>query len=118
MSTCVACGAAIEEATLTCGACGRLLAGMRQVAQEPLQEEAAVGMGLLESAGFHPLLACVEENGEPHPVDPEIEFSRSAGLMVPLTTPFGLFVPEEEAEDALKVLADAGRALDGDDAGV
>src|SRR2546426_407995 len=65
MSTCVACGAALEEATLACGACGRLLAGMRQVAQEPLQEEAAVGLGLLESARFHPPLACVEGNGRP-----------------------------------------------------
>src|SRR2546425_53583 len=110
MSTCVACGAALKEPAQPCEACGRLLPGMMQVALEPLQEEAMIGLGLLQSAGLHPVLAYVEENGEPHPVDPEVEFSRSAGLMVPLTTPFGLLVPEEEAEDALKVLADAGRA--------
>ncbi len=117
MSTCVSCGATIPEATATCEGCGRMLAGMRQVALEPLQEEAGVGYGLLKSAGLHPVLAYVEESGEPHPVDPEVDFGRNAGLLVPVTTPFGLYVPEEEAADALSVLADARKALEGEEAG-
>jgi hypothetical protein len=112
MITCLSCGKPLAEAAGACEACGRLLAGMRQVALEPLQEEASVAYGLLQSAGLHPSLAYVEESGEPHPLDPEIEFGRSAGLMVPVTTPIGLFVPEAEAEESLRVLEDARRALD------
>ena len=110
MIKCLSCDAPIPEPTSTCEACGVPLAGTRRVALEPLQEEASFGYGLLKSAGLHPVLAYVEETGEPHPVDPEVEFGRSAGLMTPVTTPFGIYVPDDEVEDAQRVLVDARKS--------
>jgi len=107
MSHCVACGRSIPKGEINCRACGELLAGTRQVAVEPLRQEATVAYGLLQSAGFHPVLAYLDESGEPHPIDPEASFVHGAGLMIPVTTAFGVYVPEEEAEEALEVLGDA-----------
>ncbi len=112
MKTCLSCGAQIPEPTSTCEACHVPLAGTRRVALEPLQEEATFCHGLLESAGLHPVLAYIEDTGEPHPVDPGVEFGRSAGLMPPVTTPFGVYVPDEEVAEAQRVLADARKSLD------
>src|SRR5262249_20857692 len=112
MTKCTQCGADVPEAISTCESCGEPLAGMEQVALETLQEEASVGYGLLKSAGLHPVLAYVEEDGEPHPVDPEFEFGRSAGLLTPITLPFGVYVPEVEAEEARRVLKDASRPFE------
>jgi hypothetical protein len=85
------------------------------VAEEPLQEEAAVAHGLLKGAGLHPLLAYIDEGGEPRPIDPEANYVPGAGLMPPVTTPYAVFVPEEEAGDAMRILEDAGRSRsDGD----
>ena len=88
-----------------------LLAGTRQVAVEPLPEEAHLAFHLLESAGMHPILAYQDDSGEPHPIDPEAPFTLGGGLMVPLTTTFAVYVPEAEEPDAQRVLQDAGRAL-------
>ncbi len=110
MSRCVSCGTALPQGETTCGACGRLLAGTREVAVEPLRQEAMVVYGLLKSAGFHPVLAFLDESGEPHPIDAEASFSHGAGLMVPVTTAFGVFVPEEETEESRRILEDARAA--------
>jgi hypothetical protein len=112
MKTCLSCSAPIAEPTSTCDACGVPLAGTRRVALEPLQEEAVICHGLLKSADLHPVMAYVEETGEPHPVDPEVDFGRSAGLMTPVTTPFGIYVPDEEVAEAQRVLADARKSFD------
>ena len=88
-----------------------LLAGTRQVAVEPLPEEAHLAFHLLESAGMHPILAYQDDSGEPHPIDPEAPFTLGGGLMVPLTTTFAVYVPEAEEPDAQRVLQYAGRAL-------
>ena len=95
---------------LTCEACGELIAGTRRVAEEPLREEAAVAFGLLKSAGLHPVLAYLDEAGDPRPIDPEMNFVPGAGLMPPVTNPYAVYVPEEESEDALQILADARSA--------
>ncbi len=90
MSQCVACGRSIPKGEINCRACGELLAGTRQVAVEPLRQEATVAHGLLQSAGFHPVLAYLDDSGEPHPIDSEASFLQGAGLMVPVTTAFGV----------------------------
>src|SRR6266436_6078744 len=100
MSHCLSCGRALPASDAACENCGRPLAGTREVAVEPLRQEAAVAYGLLQSAGFHPILAYLDDSGEPHPIDPEASFMDGAGLMVPVTTAFGVFVPEEEAEES------------------
>ncbi len=110
MSHCVSCGATLQKGEVTCAACGRLLAGTREVAVEPLRQEATVVYGLLRSAGFHPVLAFLDESGEPHPIDPEASFIHGAGLMVPVTISFGVYVPEDEAEESLLILDDARAA--------
>ncbi len=107
MSHCVSCGRALPKDELTCEGCGRLLAGTREVAIEPMRQEATIAFGLLQSAGFHPVLAFLDESGEPHPIDPEASFIHGAGLMVPVNTTFGVFVPEEEAEESRRILEDA-----------
>jgi hypothetical protein len=107
MSRCVSCGKALPAGEFTCDDCGSLLAGTREVAVEPLRQEAAVAFGLLKSAGFNPVLAYLDESGEPHPIDPEASFIHGAGLMIPVTTAFGVFVPEDEAQEAIEVLNDA-----------
>ena len=110
MSRCLNCGKALPEGELTCEACGELISGTRRVAEEPLQEEAAVAFGLLKSAGLHPLLAYLDEGGDPRPIDPEMNSVPGAGLMPPVTTPYAVYVPEEESEEALLILADARNA--------
>jgi predicted nucleic acid-binding Zn ribbon protein len=107
MSHCASCGRTIPKDTITCETCGRLLAGKRQVAVEPMRQEALVAFGLLRSAGFHPVIAFLDESGEPHPIDPEASFGHGAGLMIPVTTAFGIYVPEEEARESISVLEDA-----------
>ncbi len=115
MSHCLNCRTELPAGDLTCEQCGQLLAGSRLVAEEPLQEEAAVAHGLLKGAGLHPLLAYIDEGGEPRPIDPEANYVPGAGLMPPVTTPYAVFVPEEEAGDAMRILEDAGRSRsDGD----
>jgi predicted nucleic acid-binding Zn ribbon protein len=110
MSHCVACGKPVPKGEINCESCGELLAGTRQVAVEPLRQEAMVAYGLLKSAGFQPVLAFLDESGEPHPIDPEASFVHGAGLMVPVNTAFGVFVSEDEAKEALEVLEDARRS--------
>jgi len=85
------------------------LTGSRQVAEAPLEEEAVLLCDLLQSAGFHPILAWLDEGGRPRPIDPGRMVTRAIGLLPPVTTPFAVFVPEEEAEEAEQVLRDAGR---------
>jgi hypothetical protein len=110
MSRCLKCGAALAEGDSTCEACGRVLAGTRQVAEVPLEEEAALIHDLLLSGGFHPVLAWLDDGGRPVPVERETATIPGAGLLPPVTTPFAVFVPEEEADEALQVLQDANAA--------
>ncbi|HZM71035.1 MAG TPA: hypothetical protein VFB95_11805 [Candidatus Cryosericum sp.] len=109
MSQCDSCGAPLAEDETTCRACGRQLAGMSQVAEVPLEEEAVLIHQLLESAGFHPMLAWLDDRGRPRPIKPGTMVSPAIGLLPPVTTPFAVFVPEEEADEARLVLQDAGR---------
>lgn len=108
-SHCVSCGVALQKGEFTCNACGQRLAGTREVVVEPLRQEAMVAYGLLQSAGFHPILAFLDDSGQPHPIDPEASFGDGAGLMIPVTTAFGVFVPEDEAAESVGILEDARR---------
>jgi len=83
---------------------------MREVATKTLEEEAALLYDLLESAGFSPLLAWIDDSGHPRIVPRQNSVSPAAGLLPPVTTPFAVYVPEDDAEEALQVLRDAGRA--------
>ena len=83
---------------------------MREVATSTLEEEAALLYDLLESAGFSPLLAWMDEGGHPQIVPRQKSVAPAAGLLPPVTTPFAVYVPEEDVEEALQVLRDAGRA--------
>lgn len=115
IGTCPTCGAALEGEGLACPSCDDLLAGSRQVVRVPLQQEAVLAHGLLQSAGFHATLAYLDQGDVPHPIDPAEPYLESLGLMIPFTA-YGVYVPEEEAEEALRVLEDARRALpEGDD---
>ena len=109
MSRCLKCGAALAEDGMTCETCGRLLAGTRRVAEVPLEEEAALLFDLLASGGFHPVLAWLD-GGRPVPVERDGVTIPGAGLLPPATTPFAVFVPDEEADEALQLLQDAERA--------
>lgn len=109
-SRCPSCGASLPPGKTPCPDCGSPLAGLLPIVVEPLRQEAAVAYGLLQSAGLHPVLAYYDGSGVPHPIDPEETFLRAAGLMVPLTTSFAVYVPEGEAEDAEEILQDARRA--------
>jgi hypothetical protein len=100
---------------MTCDACGRLLAGTSRIAEVPLEEEAALIYDLLSSAGFHPILAWLDEGARPHPVNREEGTVPAMGLLPPVTTPFAVFVPEEEFDEATQVLQDAGRGTVSDD---
>jgi hypothetical protein len=110
MSHCLNCRTELPAGELTCERCGELLAGSRMVAEEPLQEQASIAYGLLQGAGLHPLLAYIDEGGEPRPIDPEANYVPGAGLMPPVTTPYAVFVPEDESEEASRILEDAGRS--------
>src|SRR3989442_5359890 len=107
---CPSCDAALAPGVTPCPSCGSLLAGLRKIAVEPLRQEAALVFALLESAGLHPVLAYHDESGVPHPIDPEEPFQRAGGLMVPVTTAFGVFVPDAEAEESQGILEDARAA--------
>jgi hypothetical protein len=110
-SNCPECGVALPSPGAPCPDCGGLFDGLREVAVEPMRQEALVAFGLLQSAGLHPILAYRDDSDRPHPIDPDEPLTRGAGLMVPLTTSFGVFVPEAEAEDSRGVLDDARSAL-------
>jgi hypothetical protein len=105
---CPACGARVPAGSTPCPACGSPFAGMCEVTVEPLRQEAAIVYGLLASAGLHPLVAYHDDSDTPHPLD-EDAFSSGAGLMVPATTSFGIFVPEGEGKEARAILEDARR---------
>jgi hypothetical protein len=107
---CPACGASVAPGMSPCPHCGSAFAGARQVAVEPMRQEAMLVFSLLESAGLHPILAFHDDSGTPHQIEPEEPFTRSVGLMIPVTTTFAVYVPESEAGDAQRVLEDAGRA--------
>jgi hypothetical protein len=109
VSVCQNCHAPLAPDETACRACGRLLANACQVAEAPLEEEAVLIYELLESAGFHPMLAWLDEGGQPRPIKPGTMVSPAIGLLPPLTTPFAVFVPAEEESEALQVLQDAGR---------
>jgi hypothetical protein len=111
MSVCAHCGAALAEGTLACENCGRPLARIRRVAEVPLEEEAALIYDLLASGGFHPVLAWLDDGGRPVPVERDSFTNPGAGLLPPVTTPFAVFVPDDEADEAILVLQDAGRAV-------
>lgn len=83
---------------------------MTRVTTVSLEEEAALIHDLLESAGFTTLLAWVDEGGRPHLIPRQQSVAPAAGLLPPVTTPFAVFVPQDDAEEALQVLNDAGRA--------
>ena len=89
-----------------------LLDGTEPVAIEPLPEEAHLAFHLLESAGMHPILAYHDDSGMPHPIDPEVPFTQGSGLIPPVSTTFGVYVPRDEASDAQQILKDAGRSAD------
>ena len=78
-----------------------------------MRQEAALTCALLQSAGLHPIVAYYDESGVPHPVDPGEPFLRAAGLMVPVTTAFAVFVPEDEGQVAETILEDAQRSPPG-----
>lgn len=108
---CPRCRSPLSSPGAPCSACGDLLAGAREVAVEPLQQEAMVVYGLLESAGLHPTLVYHDESDHPHPIEPEQALTDGAGFMIPVTTSFGVFVPDGEAEDARRILDDARTAI-------
>ena len=84
--------------------------GMRKVAVEPVEEQALLLADLVESAGFTTLLAWIDDGGHPHIIARQKSVAPAAGLLPPVTNPFAVYVPEEDAEEALQVLRDAGRA--------
>jgi hypothetical protein len=115
MNRCSGCGRDLPAGQTICEPCGRLLSGTRQVAEVPLEEEAALIYDLLTSAGFHPILAWLDDGGRPLPVDREGGTVPAAGLLPPVTTPFAVYVPEDESAEAMQVLQDAGRATVSDE---
>lgn len=108
--TCPSCGASLEGEERVCPSCDDPLAGTREVIRVPLQQEAILAYSLLETAGFHPILAYLDQTDAPHPIDAAEPFNE-AGLIIPLTTSYGVYVPEAEAEESLRVLEDARRAI-------
>jgi hypothetical protein len=86
------------------------LTGTRLVAEEQREEDVALVYDLLESGGFHPILAWVDDGGRPHTVNREAIVTRAAGLLPQVVTPFAVYVPEDEGDEAEQLLRDAGRA--------
>ena len=115
MNRCARCGKDLAPGETRCASCDDLFSGTRCVAQAPLEEEASLIYDLLMSAGFHPVLAWLDEGGRPSAVDPEGSTTPAAGLLPPLTTPFAVYVPDDEASEASQVLQDAGRAVVSDE---
>jgi hypothetical protein len=104
MSHCLRCGATLTEDEMVCETCGRMLAGTRRVAEVPLEEEAALIYDLLSSGGLHPVMAWLDDGGRPVPILRDESAIPGGGLLPPLTNPFAVFVPDDEAEEALQVL--------------
>jgi len=115
-NVCPTCGEAIETGTTPCPHCGSDLAGALPVAVEASREGAILALRLLESASMHPVLAYIDEGFVPHPIDSEVPFTGGAGLLLPVTTTFAVFVPEGEAEESKQILEDARRSLPESDA--
>jgi hypothetical protein len=86
------------------------LTGTRLVAEQRNEEEAILVYDLLESGGFHPLLAWMDDNGRPQTVKRSSIMTRAAGLLPPVVSPFAVYVPNDEADEADQLLRDAGRA--------
>src|SRR5262249_21501653 len=105
----------LEPGETTCASCGGLLTGTRRVAEAPLEEEAALIYDLLTSAGFHPVLAWVDQAGRPAPIDRDDATVPAAGLPPPPPTPFAVYVPDDEAAEASQVLQDAGKGAISDE---
>jgi hypothetical protein len=105
MSVCLRCGTNLEDGEMTCGECGKF----SRVAEAPLEEEAVLIHNLLESAGFHPILAWLDNGGHPRALPPATATVPAMGLLPPVTNPFVVFVPEDDADEAAQVLQDAGR---------
>jgi hypothetical protein len=112
MNHCLHCGTALPEGELNCRSCGELLAGTRLVAEETLQEGAAIAHGLLKESGLHPILAYIDEGGEPHPINPESDNVPGARFMSNVTTPYAVFVAEDEVDEALRILGEAEGSVD------
>src|SRR5262245_3893304 len=91
---CPDCGASVAPGASPCPRCGSVFAGACPVAVEPMRQEALLVFSLLESAALHPILAFHDDSGTPHPIEPEEPFTRSVGLMIPVTTTFAVYVPE------------------------
>jgi len=81
------------------------------VAVEATREEALVALRLLESASMHPVLAYLDDSGVPHPLVPDEPFTGGAGLLLPVTTVFAVYVPEPEADESKQILEDARKSL-------
>ena len=108
---CPTCGEPVEAGTTPCPSCGSPLAGARAVAVEATREEALLALRLLESAGMHPMLAYLDDSGVPHAIVPDEPFTGSAGLLLPVTTVFAVYVPESEADESKQILDDARSSL-------
>jgi hypothetical protein len=109
MSQCLECGTALAPNQMNCAACGRHLAALVKVAEASLDEEVFLFGELLKSAGFQPTIAWLDETGRPHPILDGRLVTPAGGLLPPVTTPFAVFVAQEEADEAIQVLRDAGR---------
>jgi hypothetical protein len=110
--TCPTCGEPVEAgATPPCPSCGSTLAGARPVAVEATREESLIALRLLESASMHPVLAYLDDTGVPHPIVPDEPFTGSAGLLLPVTTVYAVYVPEAEADESKQILEDARKSL-------
>ena len=106
-TNCPKCGGPLPSADSVCDACGDPLASASEVVVEPLEQEARVAYGLLESAGLHPSLAYHDEADRPHLIEADEALTGGAGFMIPVNTSFGVFVPSDEVDDARRILEDA-----------
>jgi len=109
--SCPTCGEPVAAGTRPCPSCGSPLAGARPVAVEATREEALLALRLLESAGLHPTLAYLDDSGVPHAIVPDEPFTSGAGLLLPVTTVFAVYVPESETDESKEILEDARRSL-------
>ena len=60
---------------------------------------------------MHPILAYLDDSGVPHPLEPEEPFTGGAGLLLPVTTTFAVYVQETEADESKQILDDARKSL-------
>ena len=108
---CPTCGEPVAAGATPCPSCGSPLAGARPAAVEATREEALLALRLLESAGMHPILAYLDDSGVPHAIVPDEPFTGGAGLLLPVTTVFAVYLPESEADEAKQILEDARTSL-------